>query len=356
MGMIKLPDESIEFFKNNLDTIFESGTLAEGEWNRKLANFGKDYCKAASAVPTASNGSGMVALLGIYREYFKRDTAFIQSNTMYGVQTMVATAGYELAGHIDCSLETLMPRLRDVEIAISRYSGDKLSLVILLSHIGGIVNPDIPQITTLCKEEGIVLLEDCAHSFGATLNGQHSGTFGNAGVFSFYATKAIPAGEGGLIVTNDLEVGEMAEKYVIYDRFDQKMNIGANIRTPEIQALLIYAVVQQTEHIIKNKSEIANRYIAACTELDIPFITQMTYSSRGNYYKFVVLSHEQPVGDYLSALKTKTSAVYDYVLGNSRHIADQHVCLPIWYGQPLDVTERAVAELYQSVGRAHKAA
>lgn len=350
MGMIKLPDESIRFFKKNLDRIFESGALAEGEWNRKLSEFGKKYCDAASAVPAASNGSGMVALLGIYKEYFKRSRALIQSNTMYGVKTMVATGGYELAGYINCSLETLMPKLRDVESAIARYDDDKSSLVILLSHIGGIINPDMPQIAELCKQEGIVLLEDCAHSFGATLRGQHSGTFGDAGVYSFYATKAIPAGEGGLIVTNNKEVGALVEKYVIYDRFDQEMRIGTNIRTPEIQALLIYAVLKETGHIIDNKSEIAARYIEACTELDIPFIEQMTGSSQGNYYKFILLSPEQPVEDYLPALKTKTSAVYDYVLGNSCHITYLHCCLPIWYGQPLEVTEKAIGELYESVG------
>ena len=69
-------------------------------------------------------------------------------------------------------------------------------------------------------------MEDCAHSFGSTLNGKHSGLFGDAGVYSFYATKAIPVGEGGIVVTNDAKIGEMIIDFSIYDRFDQKVKNG----------------------------------------------------------------------------------------------------------------------------------
>jgi dTDP-4-amino-4,6-dideoxygalactose transaminase len=51
------------------------------------------------------------------------------------------------------------------------------------------------------------------------LYSKHSGLFGDAGVYSFYATKAIPAGEGGIVVTNDNEIGDMVASYSIYDRF-----------------------------------------------------------------------------------------------------------------------------------------
>ena len=350
MGMIKLPNKSIEFFHNNLDGIFQSGCLAEGEWNNRLADFAKEFCDLKCAVPTASNGSGMVALLRIYKEYDKRDKALIQSNTMYGVKTMIATGGYELVDYVDCTLKTLMPTLADVEKAVQRYDGDKRSLVILLSHIGGIINPDIKQITQLCRAEGIVLLEDCAHSFGAILDERHSGTFGDAGVYSFYATKAVPAGEGGLVVTQNEEIGVLLEGYVIYDRFKQEMEIGTNIRISEVQALLIYSVLKETKNIIQNKSDIAAKYIKACKDLAIPYIAQQTAVSHGNYYKFIVLSPEKPIGEYLPALKTKTSPVYDYVLGNSYEIARKHVCLPVWYDQPLEQTNRAISELYESIG------
>ena len=203
MGFIKLPEVSIAFFKSHLDEIFKSGNLAEGPWNDRLADYVKEYCGSSFAIPTASNGSGMMALLQIYKGTSNRTRVLLQSNTMYGVKTLVNSAGLEVSGYIDCDTNTLMPGLRDVKKAVAEFQ-DRSSLIILLSHIGGIINPEIVDIADFCTGNDIILLEDCAHSFGATFKGKHSGTFGNAGVYSFYATKAVPAGEGGIVITNSV--------------------------------------------------------------------------------------------------------------------------------------------------------
>lgn len=344
MGMIKIPAESIDFFKENLDGIFESGNLAENVWNEKLTNVVKDFCKVKCAIPTASNGSGIVALLQIYKKYYNKKRVLIQSNTMYGVKTMVASAGDELAGYIDCSLNTLMPTIEDVKNAIAKIS-DPSTLIVLISHIGGIINPDIEEISNYCAKNNIILTEDCAHSYGATHNGRHSGTFGDAGVFSFYATKAVPAGEGGVVITKHEEIGAFIKDYVIYDRFKQKMEIGVNIRLSEVQALFIYSVVKEVNEIIYNKSQIAKNYIDVCKSVSIPYICQDNDVSKGNYYKFILLSNERPINEYLPNLKTVTSPVYDYALGGSIAITKNHACLPIWYGQAAEVAQRVVDEL-----------
>ena len=344
MGMIKLPDDSISFFKSHLDEIFESGNLAEGPWNNRLTDYVKEYCGSSFAVPTASNGSGMMALLQIYKETDNRTKVLLQSNTMYGVKTLVNSAGLKVTGYIDCDTNTLMPGLTDVRKAVAEFP-DRSSLIILLSHIGGIINPEIADIADFCGKNNIILLEDCAHSFGATWKGKHSGLFGNAGVYSFYATKAIPAGEGGIVVTNNETIGNAVKKYVIYDRFDQVMDIGVNIRQSEVQALLVYSVVKEVDHIIENKKKIASKYIETCNELDIPYISQEDKNTQGNYYKFIVLSKAGNIAEYLPELKTTTSKVYDYCLGSTFAITTNHACLPIWYGQTSDVAEKVVDEL-----------
>ena len=98
--------------------------------------------------------------------------------------------------------------------------------VFLLTHIGGIVNPDILEIAAICAKFGVALVEDCAHSVGATINGEHAGLFGVAGVYSLYATKSITAGEGGIAVTNDEDLGSQLTRFNMYDRFDQVQDVG----------------------------------------------------------------------------------------------------------------------------------
>jgi perosamine synthetase len=347
MGVIKLPQASLNFFKSNLDQIFETGSLAEGQWNKALAEFCQSYCKAKIAIPTVSNGSGLMALLQIHAKLNNRSKVLLQSNTMYGVKTLAKSAGLDVEASIKCSTKTLMPTINDVEEAIDQH-GEHDSLVVLLSHIGGIVNPDIIEIAGYCKEKNIILLEDCAHSFGATLEGKHSGLFGDGGVYSFYATKAIPAGEGGVVVTNDEAVGNMLKDYVIYDRFNQKLDIGVNIRPSEVQALLIYSVVKQVEEIISNKSVIADSYAKTCSELSIPFLSQDDDRHRGNYYKFIVLAEKDAIETELPSLKTTTSKVYDYCLGESKSIVNCHACLPIWYGLDANIVSKVIKELKES--------
>ena len=347
MGMIKLPKKSISFFKENLDEIFNTGNLAEGQWNQNLQDYVNNLSGSDYSTVTNSNGAGLVSLMCIYKHFFNRSLVLIQANTMYGVQTMVPTSGCELLGYIDCRLETLMPSIEDIKNAIKNYDKKtKDRLIILLSHIGGIVNPDIVEISALCREENIILLEDCAHSLGATLNNKHSGLFGNAGVYSFYATKAIPAGEGGVVVTNDEEIGRMIKKFAIYDRFDQELIIGNNIRISEVQALLLYSVLIEWKEIIENKNLIANQYIKLCTDYDIKYIPQDENGHRGNYYKFILYDERKPIKEVLPNLKTLTSGVYDYSLCKKYNlIPTHHVCLPIWYGQEQSITGQVLSEL-----------
>jgi len=344
MGMIQIPSKAIEFFKQNLDEIFENGALAEGNWNKKVAEHVCNYTDVKNATVTTSNGSGMVALLQIYNRYFGRKKVLLQSNTMYGVKTMVKSGNCNLIGYINCSTSTLMPTIDDVKDAI-KFVADTDDLIILLTHIGGLINPDIEEIASYCKEKDVVLLEDCAHSYGATHNGKHSGTFGNAGVYSFYSTKAIFTGEGGIVITNDNQIGSYLSKFVIYDRFEQQMDIGINIRQSEMQALILYAVLQETDEIISNKKNIATQFAKVCNEKGIKYLNQDTKVSQGNYYKFILLDEKCDVVNTFASIKTKTSPVYDYSLGGSKDVETSHICLPIWYNQDDEVTQKAIKEL-----------
>ena len=345
MSFIKTPKKSIEFFKKNQDEIFNSGNLAEGQWNKKLAEKIKEFSSSKYAVSVNSNGSGLVAILLIFKTYFGRENIMIQSNTMYGVKTIVGTAGLNLVDYIDCKIDTLMPCYDDVQKSVNSYKGEKSKLVIMLSDIGGIINPDIEKISKFLKKENILLLEDAAHSFGSTLNGKFAGTFGDAGVYSYYSTKAIFAGEGGVAVTNNEKIASLLQDFIAYDRFKQKMPIGCNIRLSELQALMIYAVVNHYREIISNKRETADKYIELCQKNDVKFISQNGDFNKGNYYKFTIISPSLNVEDQYPKIKTTTSKVYDYALGNNKDIPSKHLCLPIWYDLDKDIINKVLGEL-----------
>ena len=345
MGMIKLPKKSIDFFNDNYPNIFESGNLAEGEWGNRVAEWSCVYTSSKHAVAVNSNGAGLFALLRILKQYRQKKKVFLQSNTMYGVKTIAISSGLNLCGYVNCSFESLMPKYEQVKQFINLLEKPD-ECVFLLTHIGGWVNSDIIKIAALCKAKGIVLIEDCAHTFGSTLEGNHTGTFGDAGVYSFYATKAIPVGEGGIVVTKDKELYEMMEKFIMYDRFDQKLDIGVNLRMSEINALMTYSVIQETEAIIQNKYKIAKKYIDACKKYNWNYIDPRLNRQRSNLYKFILLSSSENPKEEFSQITSRTSPVYDYVLGSDvNQVTKRHICLPIWYGLENKKVNKVISEL-----------
>jgi len=345
MGIIKLPKKSISFFEENIKEIFESGALAEGSWNKKAGEHVCKYTGSKYAVVTNSNGAGILATLQLLSEYYGSNKVLLQSNTMYGMKTMVNSSGLNLAGTIPCSLPSLMPTIDQIKASVSAFGLVKND-VILLSHIGGIVNPAIVEIVKYCDHNGLLLVEDCAHSYGATLNNKHSGTYGIAGIYSYYSTKAIPVGEGGVVVTNDSNLYDKLDRYSKYDRFKQEMRIGFNIRMSEMQALMLYSVLIETESIILNKQKTAHQYIKICDNKGIEYLEQENEVTRGNYYKFIIISRSESVEKLYPSLQSLTSKVYDYTLGLKKDsLSDNHLCLPIWFNLDQAIIEKTLLEL-----------
>lgn len=113
--------------------------------------------------------------------------------------------------------ENLTIDLDDLERK-ARESGAR---TLLLSHMRGHIS-DMDQVVQRCAELGLALIEDCAHTLGASWNGKPTGTFGIAACFSLQTFKHINSGEGGVIVTDDDDLAARAilfsGSYMLYEQ------------------------------------------------------------------------------------------------------------------------------------------
>lgn len=98
---------------------------------------------------------------------------------------------------------------------------------ILPVHLGGHAC-DMDALSDLAESRGLYLIEDCAHALETRWRGQTAGTFGMAGAFSFYATKNITSGEGGMILTEDEELDARLRRLRLH-------GIDADVRAREQQ-------------------------------------------------------------------------------------------------------------------------
>jgi dTDP-4-amino-4,6-dideoxygalactose transaminase len=112
---------------------------------------------------------------------------------------------------------------------------------------------------------GLKVIEDCAQSHGARLAGRMTGTFGDAGCFSFYPTKNLGAlGDAGAIVCNDDALAERLRHTRNYGSLEKYVNryLGHNSRLDEIQAAMLRVKLRHLEAITEHKRTLAQTYFA----------------------------------------------------------------------------------------------
>ena len=150
-----------------------------------------------------------------------------------------------------------------IEINEIKKNITKKTKAIIAVHIYG--NPcDLDQIVMICKKQKIFLIEDCAEAIGSKYKNKFVGTFGDCGVFSFFANKTISTGEGGMVIFKDEKKYNHAK--ILRDHGMSTKNkyfhdfVGFNYRMTNIQAAIGLAQLENFKKIIKRKIEIAKIY------------------------------------------------------------------------------------------------
>jgi UDP-4-amino-4-deoxy-L-arabinose-oxoglutarate aminotransferase len=188
--------------------------------------------------------------------------------------TFVATANVvELVGakpvFIDCDPETLLvtPEL------ISKAITPKTKAVIPVHMYGQMC--DVKAIKDILPTtQKISIIEDCAHSFEAKLNGERPGKYSTAAIFSFYATKNITCGEGGAIITNDSKLYDRITQAILHgmsagaaDRFKTGKykhwgmeHLGTKANLPDLLACFLPNQIRTIDERLNMREAIATRY------------------------------------------------------------------------------------------------
>jgi perosamine synthetase len=299
-----------DIFSNQKWTEGKYTTLFEekwAEWNR------------TPAVSTSSWAGAAMACM----EYFKVSgrKVLCPTNTFMATPLAVSKAGAEVI-FADCNRTDLCLSYDAVVAAAAQYDLAAVWLV----HIGGHIAFDTPRIAEFCKSKGIPLIEDCAHSHGASWNGRKPGTWGDAGVYSFYATKSVTTGEGGMLVSSNPGLIEFAKKYRNYGKFEHEVN-GLNYRMSEFTAALGVVQVDRMDEMTAWKNEVAERHLAPqyTNRLNLP--TGMI----SGLYKYIVF---EPI-------EKSTGKVYDQLchsilkreghFPNAEWVSKNHWCAPLYY-------------------------
>ena len=242
-------------------------------------------------------------------------------------------------------------------------------------HIGGLIPPQIDELRALCDERGIALVEDAAHAHGATFDGRFAGSFGAVAAFSFYPTKVVTSGEGGMVLTFADELAQEARIYRDQGKgafsANHHVRLGSAWRMSELHAATGLVHLRRMEEFIARRRAVAARYDKALADLDGLQPLAEPPGCRSNIYKYIALL---PTGLDRARFKSElaqrfqvklSGEVYDLPLHRqpvlaeyagpplpvAEELAARHICLPVHS----DMTDGEVDEVLAAVAAVHGA-
>ncbi|HJW20916.1 MAG TPA: DegT/DnrJ/EryC1/StrS aminotransferase family protein [Candidatus Limnocylindrales bacterium] len=182
--------------------VLESGWLTTGE---RSVEFERAICERLGARHAVAVNSATAALhLALEALRIGREDEVI-------VPTYTFAASAEVVRYLGAR-----PRLVDVDPATANVRVEDIephlgprTRAIEVVHVGGL-SAEIEPIVALARRHGLAVVEDAAHALPSIRNGTNAGTWGDAGALSFYATKTVTTGEGGMLVTDNDEIADRA--------------------------------------------------------------------------------------------------------------------------------------------------
>ncbi len=242
-----------------------SGSLAQGPRVRELeeqfaAFVGVPHAVATSSGTTALHLALLAAGVGPGSEVITVPFTFIASAT-----SVLYTGARPVFVDVNANDFCMDPSL--LEAAIT----PRTKAVMPVSLYGQ--PADMPAISEIADRHGIAVVEDAAQSHGAAIDGRHSGTWGQ-GVFSFYPTKNMTTGEGGMITTADTDLADWARlrrEHGMTVRYHHDV-LGYNFRMTDIHAAIGLAQLKKLPAFNARRTAIAARYTDALRGVVVPRI------------------------------------------------------------------------------------
>lgn len=358
------PPKIVQWILGETQELFESGDfMTQGKYAEEFEEKFARYIGCRHAVTVAS---GTAALEIAFRAIgIQGYDVIVPTNTFAATAYAVIHAGgrpvfADIVADMNVSVADVKKRMTP------------RTKVIVPVHIGGLVSPSLYELMELTEQFGVHVVEDAAHAHGSMLNGRKAGTFGLANAFSFFSTKVMTTGEGGMITIDRDDIAERAK--LLRDQGKIRGNlvgtIGYNWRMTEIQAIIGLAQLRLLEEIIEERYRIAKLYdellkgISELQPLEIP------RNVRHNYYKYLVFlqkgrdpeilakclkeKHNVRLAGYVYEVPLHRQPVFkEYGDVSGYPVADdlctRHIALPIYPQMTEDEAQYVVESLKQSL-------
>jgi perosamine synthetase len=279
-------DNVLPLIRECLDTGWLS---SDGRFVREFERKWSSYCGTKYGV-AVSSGTAALQISVASLKFERGSEIIIPSWTIISCAIAVLEAGC-VPVLVDCDPETWCMNLDQVESKVS----PKTRAVMPVHMFGHPV--DMRRLATVAKKHDLFIIEDAAEAHGAEVSGCRVGGLGDLGCFSFYANKIVTTGEGGMVVTNNLELADKLRSLRnLCFRSDRRFfhtEIGHNYRLTNLQAAIGVAQIDRIDAHIEKK-----RWIAACYRERLKSLNQIALPverewAKNVYWMFGLVLHSE---------------------------------------------------------------
>ena len=334
----------IKFLKGSWDILSSDRPLGESKYTKEFEDRFANMSDSKYAL-ACSNGTTAIEL-ALKAIDVKGKKVLIPSNTFFATSVAVTNAG-GIIELLDMEPNSFSIDIKDLEKKITPEVG-----AVIIVHIGGIISHDISKILNVCRENKVPLVEDAAHAHFSLKGTHRAGSIGDIGTFSFFPTKVMTTGEGGMITTNNKDY---YEKMKSLKNFGRALNDGGIIVNPEgnnfkineFTSLLGCVELDRVSQRISERGYLLDRYKKNLEKTKYKVLSQKGRGVCANYKAIVITPMD---GEWLKKYCkerniTLTGEVYiipvhqqplykeqfSYVdLPNTDYYSKHHVCPPLY--------------------------
>ena len=334
----------LKFLKGAWDILSSDRPLGESKYVNQFEAKFADLVGIQYAV-ACSNGTTAIEL-ALKAINVKGKKVVCPSNTFFATTVAINNAGGEVI-LADCEKETFSLSYNHLKKIIAE---NEIGTVVIV-HIGGIISKDISKIVALCKKNNIPLIEDAAHAQGSQVENFTAGTIGDVACFSFFPTKVMTTGEGGMVTTNNPEIYESVKSLKNFGRDNKNAGIivnpeGNNFKVHEFTGLMGSLECDRVLGRIEKRNQLIEQYKKNLEGTKFKVVSQN--GGRCSYYKCILLSpyDTEEVRKWCKEDNiTLTGEVYripvhhqplykemfdSLELKNTNYIANKHICPPLY--------------------------
>ncbi len=250
VGKPSLGDEEIEAVSG----VIKTGMLAQGPKVEEFEHVFARYCDTTYGIAVNSGTAALHAAL-LALGIGPGDEVVVPAFTFFATASSVCMCGATPV-FADVEADTFTISTGSLEESITNKTRAVIGV-----HLFG--QPfAIRPVQKICLERGIPFIEDAAQAHGALYHGKKVGSFGAAGCFSFYPTKNMTTGEGGMVTTNDAAIEQSMRRFINHGQAEKYLHtcIGYNFRMTDIGAAIGIAQMKKLETFNAKRREIAAYY------------------------------------------------------------------------------------------------